>query len=582
MNLSLESRVFEEFLYQVNATDEESTIGNLTYNLTFTNDTQFFWINETTGLINFTVNESYIGIYLLNVTVTDNGYNSSFQGMLANKTNVTQVTLDIKSQNVPPSIDDWWTLPYQNPSNITLNENETIDFTVTISDQNNDSLTCNWSVNGVQNGDESELSSGLCTTGTIGSLATYTPTFQDSGTVTIRLTVFDGNSTDSFETNITVYNVNRPPQLLYLIGNQKWSMNTVNENINLSYHFVDPDNTNSVANDDNIINYILNVTPTHITASINQTSGKVTLTPDSDWYGNTTIKFVANDSEYTANSSIIQLNVTYVEAETVTITTSPGGSSSTTNTVTQTITETEIASLTIEAEPMIEVRMYEEIKTPLKLINTGDVDLSEISITAEDIDKTGEVDLTLKNTRIGNLLVDEEYNTELTIITKNLTQKRYQVKITGDVFDPDFFQSATIYLRTIEINKTSIEEKIRFVKDYFEDNPPCIELMELIVSAERALGDGNIIQAQNLTTLALDNCRDLIRYTSNMTYSRPAFIEANRVPADVVIVSVIMAIAIVVIATAHYVHTSSIKKKEKEEFLRKRAEERKKFHKPRM
>ena len=289
-----------------------------------------------------------------------------------------------------------------------------------------------------------------------------------------------------------------------------------------------------------------------------------------------------NDSEYTANSSIVDLNVTYVETETVTITTSTGGSGSSTTTVTQVITETQIASLTIEAEPMIEVTNFEEIRTPLKFINSGEVDLSEISIRAVDVDNTGEVDLMLKNSRIASLMVGEAYETEMTILTKNLTHQKYQVKVSGDVFDPDFEQSVTIYLRTIPINKTSIEEKIRFVKDLFEDNPPCIELMELIISAQRSLNRGDIIQAENLTQLALDNCRDMMRYTANMTYSRPAFIEANRIPGDVVIISIIMTIAVLLIATAHYIYSARARKREREEFLRRRKEERKKFHRPKM
>ncbi|MBN2101506.1 MAG: cadherin repeat domain-containing protein [Candidatus Aenigmarchaeota archaeon] len=582
LNSSLESRVFEEFLYQVNATDEESGNSSLRYNLTFINGTQFFTINETTGLINFTVNESYLGTYLLNISVMDDGYNSTFQGILENRTNYTQIILDVKSQNVPPQITSVWNNMDQNWQNISLNENESITISMTIEDPNNDSMTCNWTVDGVINGDESEITPGLCTVGLVGVTGIYRPTFQDSGNHTIVFTIYDGNGTDSVTINANITNVNRPPQLVYLIGNQIWPMNTDNENINLSYHFIDPDNINSVTNDDNVMNYSINVTPTHITVSINQTSGRVTLTPDSDWYGNTTTQFVANDSEYIVNSSIIQLNVTYVETETVTITTNIGGTGSSTTTVTQTIIETEIASLTIEAEPMIEVTNNEEVKTPLKFINSGEVDLAEISIRAIDVDNTNEVELRLKSSRISSLLVGEEYDTEMTIITKNLTQQKYQVRITGDVYDPDFEQSATIYLRTVPINKTSIEEKIRFVKDYFEENPACIELMELIVSAERSLGRGDVIQAQNLTQLALDNCRDLIRYTANMTYSRPAFIEANRIPADVVIVSIIMTIAVLIIATAHYIHSARERKRERQEFVKKRSEERHKFHRPKM
>ncbi len=579
LNLTLEARSLEEFYYDVNATDEETSNSSLFYNITFVNGTQFFNITNDTGEINFTVNDSYIGSYLINFTVTDDGYNSSFQGFLTNRTNTTQVVLNVLSANYPPQITEWGLSPYQDPDNVTLQENGSVEIHVSISDLNNDSLTCYWYVDDIQNGDESEITPGACSYGNPGALARYKPTFQDSGNRTIRFVVSDGNATDTFNFTVNVTNLNRPPQLVYLIGKQVWPMNTENENINLSYHFVDPDNTNSVTNDDNIMQYSINITPSHITVTINQTSGQVTLTPDTNWYGETTTRFVANDSEYAINSSIVDLEVQYVETETITVTSSGGSTSTTTNTVT--VTETKIASLTIEAEPMIEVKRFEELKTPLKFINTGEVDLSDISISAIDVDRTGEVELQLKNRNINELLTEESFTTDLRIITKNLTRERYQIKITGDVYDPELEQSTTIHLRTLPINKTIIEEQIRLVKDLFEENPPCMELMELIISAERELGKGNLGKAENLTQLALDNCRDLILYTANMTYSRPGYIEANRIPGNLIIVSVILAVSVVIIATAHYITEERRKKKEREEFLKRRREERIK-HQPKL
>ncbi|NOX72025.1 MAG: cadherin repeat domain-containing protein, partial [Candidatus Micrarchaeota archaeon] len=579
LNLTMTARSLQNFYYDVNATDEEDGNSSLYFNITFINGTQFFDINHTTGEINFTVNDSYIGTYMINFTVTDSGYNSTFQGFLTNRTNTTQVNLTVTSQNVPPQITSWWLFPYQNPDNITLEENESVTILASVTDDNGDSITCTWYVDGVENGDESEISAGGCALGTAGTNARYTPSFQDSGNRTIVLVISDGNATDSINMTINVTNVNRPPVLRYLIGNQTWPMNIDNGNINLSYHFVDPDNENSVSNDDNNLTYSVNVTPSHVTVTIDQNSGKVTLSPENDWHGTDNVLFVVNDSQYTANSSLIGLNVTYVEVQTQTITVSSSGSSSSSTTTTVTVTEPKIASMEVYAAPFIEIKPFEEYKTPLKFVNDGELDLSDIEISVREIGGSEEVEFQLKNKRIDELLVDEQFTTELAIKTLNLTKKEYQVKITGKVTDPEFSESAIIYLRTVPINKTTIDEKIRIVKDMFEENPQCMDLMELIISAEKELGKGNIKKAENLTRLALDNCRDLIRYTSNMTYSRPAYIQANRIPGSIVLVSVIMAIAVVFIATAHYIMTEKKKRNAREEFIKRKKEAERKRHK---
>ncbi len=128
---------------------------------------------------------------------------------------------------------------------------------------------------------------------------------------------------------------------------------------------------------------------------------------------------------------------------------------------------------------------------------------------------------------------------ELTIDAYNLTKDRYEIKIIGKVGSPKFNQSTVIYLENIFENRTKLEERIELVKDLFEENPECLDLTELIVQAERELGKGDIGKARDLTETALQNCRDLIRYSANMTQSVVPGIR-ERVPAIEILIGVIV------------------------------------------
>ncbi len=104
-------------------------------------------------------------------------------------------------------------------------------------------------------------------------------------------------------------------------------------------------------------------------------------------------------------------------------------------------------------------------------------------------------------------------DSNLTIETLDLTKDEYEIKITGSVTNPRFNQSTSIYLRPL-YNRTKLEERIQMTKDLFQDNPECLDLTELIFEAEKELDQDNLGKAKELTETALENCRDIIRYTN--------------------------------------------------------------------
>lgn len=104
------------FYYQINTLDDEdgnSSDGNLTFNLDFINSTSFFNITNHTGIINFTANSSYLGVFNLSVCVIDKGITNVHQNIsLCNQDGspletCTNFSLTITNDNRYPNITIW-------------------------------------------------------------------------------------------------------------------------------------------------------------------------------------------------------------------------------------------------------------------------------------------------------------------------------------------------------------------------------------------------------------------------------------------------------------------------------------------
>lgn len=485
--------------------DEENDIP-FYYNLTFLNCSKInasdtncsvFVINQTTGVMNFTPVYDNIGNYSINVTVRDSGNTTTPH----NSTGWEVINFTIRHVNSPPSIDLW----YSDPTNRSIVENDTINFFVSISDLDGDSLTCRWYKNGVLNRTITSCE------GTGGSLE-YKSSFEDSGlnngTHNFTLIVDDGNVTTWDWRDVNVTNKNRPPYLYFIVQNQTWPMNYPNTNINITYHMRDRDNENNVSDDDNNLTFSFVRSPYNMEVSIDNGTGKVTLTPATDWYGLGYIIFDVNDSEFGLSSNNVSLDVIYVETQTETVVQQTGGGGTT--------TETKIASLTITVLYSPQIKSNSETDVSIIFKNTGEVTLGNIVILAETPEKN-DLSLSLSTDKVKSLEVNKEVTTKLTITTYELTKDSYEIRVTGSVSDPKFNQSTTIYLENLLANRTRIEEELQVVKDLFEENPECLDLTELILEAEKELGERNLERAKELTETALQNCRDLIRYSANMT-----------------------------------------------------------------
>ena len=537
-SITANSTFFENLSADI--TDEENNapfIFNVTFvncSKTNTSDTNcsLFTINQTTGVISFYALEKDMGNYTLNVTARDSGNTTQPY----NATGSRLVTFRLLPLNHAP-VADIMLLFDQNwnwiPSSI-FSENQTVIFSFDASDADSDTLYCTWFRNTTQIGSVSGCQDD--------STWYYTPLFNESGSWTIRLEVSDLRATSYDEKTVTILNTNRPPEQIYPIQNQTWNMNTVDRNIILSYNFRDPDNENGVTNDDNnlTINYtgsqhvavLIDDQMSPVTISPSSWTGKaiVTLTPQSDWYGIDTIVFNVNDSQYVVSSNNITLNISYTETQTQTIVQQTGGGGGAGGAA-----GTKIASLMITVSPMTRITSYNATLANVTFRNSGEVPLNGIYFETY-VKESSEISASLDRSYVSQLGVKDSVNATLKLTTYELKKDEYEIKLTGRVTDPKFNQSATIYIRPV-FNETKLEERIQLARDLFQDNPECIDLMELILQAEKELGKANLETAKDLTETALENCRDIIKYTN--TTARKVTPEVEKLPLNEILIAML-------------------------------------------
>ncbi|MBW2979568.1 S8 family serine peptidase [Candidatus Woesearchaeota archaeon] len=185
-----------------------------------------------------------------------------------------------------------------NPSQaqIIINETDNQTFQIKCSDVDNDTLTIIWFKN----------NESVKTDVSNNSNWTFTSDYLSSGNYAILAVCTDGILNTSTEWNLTVNDIDAPPQFNTSnpIPNQTWKVNTTNSNINLSQHFYDVDG------DD--INWTINSTLSYIenlTITINNDSGIVTITPDTNFLGTRNVIFIALGSGGRSQSNNVTLNV---------------------------------------------------------------------------------------------------------------------------------------------------------------------------------------------------------------------------------------------------------------------------------
>jgi len=133
-----------------------------------------------------------------------------------------QWNVTVNDVNRPPTIDSYTPPADPWPE---VDEGDSLEFTHTSSDPDNDTLTYSWWLDSVNQ--------------TATQNWTYSPGYDDSGTYNVTLVVSDGESTDSQQWNVTVLNINRLPEAsnVTIIP----SLPHTNNNLTATYTYTDAD-----------------------------------------------------------------------------------------------------------------------------------------------------------------------------------------------------------------------------------------------------------------------------------------------------------------------------------------------------
>ncbi|MFO7710242.1 MAG: hypothetical protein R6V53_00590 [Candidatus Woesearchaeota archaeon] len=224
--------------------------------------------NTTIGKFNFTPDQP--GNLTLNFSVTD-GINTTYKKVMYHIINVSK----------PPEITS-----FTPPLNHTILENNTQDFNITVHDPDSDILFYNWTIN----------NNPVATT----QNWSFTPDFCAAGQYNISVNVSDGNLSTALTWNLTVLDNNIPPILNNSIPNITIKKNQVKEILDLKDFFYQVDACNQSMD--------FNHTPiTNMTLLFNDS--RVTAHPATDFVGNLTVAFIANDSLSTTTSNQITIQV---------------------------------------------------------------------------------------------------------------------------------------------------------------------------------------------------------------------------------------------------------------------------------
>ena len=172
----------ETYFYDVNASDID--VKPEWSNLTFYDNSTFFNISPTTGVIEFFVNETYNGTYAINISVTDG---------LAWDWEV--VSFSVVAVNHPPNITSW----YPENHTVRIKEGQSQLFWITKFDLDGTIPSTQWYLNGV-------LLSGETNDSYI-----YYASYTSAGTHNVTVVISDGLLTDYHNWTLIVEDVPTPP-----------------------------------------------------------------------------------------------------------------------------------------------------------------------------------------------------------------------------------------------------------------------------------------------------------------------------------------------------------------------------------
>ncbi|MEA3378510.1 MAG: hypothetical protein U9Q69_02610 [Nanoarchaeota archaeon] len=295
-------------LFNFNITDGDEFILNMSKNtsdadgdsFTFTDNTTLFNINETTGILNFTANDSYVGENWVKINITDS------KGAV----NYFNLNFTIYNVNDTPILD--FILNYS------TNEGQELTFTVTADDED---LAIPGTSEYLRFSDNSSLFNINPVTGVV----CFTPGATSNGTYRINITVNDTSGLmDSQVFVINITDAAFPPVLEYVCDNER----NATEDVPFSciINATDKDAGSYLWFRANYSFFQLN--ESNISTVNDVATTIVNFTPVQDDVGNYSINITVYDNTYEVVSIVIYFNIssvndppnlTYIEPQELTV-----------------------------------------------------------------------------------------------------------------------------------------------------------------------------------------------------------------------------------------------------------------------
>ncbi|MEK6856513.1 MAG: hypothetical protein AABX49_00705, partial [Nanoarchaeota archaeon] len=168
-------------------------------------------------------------------------------------------------------------------------------------------------------------------------------------------------------------------------------------------------------------------------------------------------------------------------------------------------------SFHIIAPPSITIFQGDSIIIPLEIQNLGrEININDITLSVEgdsrlitpSLDKTSIATLKPSSSVITNLIIQAAENVGT-----------FSVTITADASLPRLHDAVKIITNIIGKegpDKNAAQQQLVFAKKLFDGNPQCNELLETLEQAERELEQDNTAEALELTSEAINKCKELV------------------------------------------------------------------------
>jgi hypothetical protein len=519
------------FTLQANATDEEgSALTYAVYNLTVGGN--FLTINSTSGMMNFTLNSTYAGVWVYNVTANDTSNAVGFRVFTLTVYGMPNITSPFDNYlfnwsegnatgpvffNVTYAVNNtpltykiymdkivYHNATYSNYTDLLVNTSLRNESNFTLTSYNN--FSWNYTLNYT---DE--------TYGALKNLTliVYNPNYPElNHSVNWKVNVTHTNQNVTFKSG--AYITDKGPVSAgtgitlnltqYFEDEDYWDLNT-SQNVNFSISTLSS-GTRYIESGSSFNGWILTLNSVVSTTEILKIYAY-------EW-NSTTNQTINNASSNDFQVEFVPPTTTQVE-----VPTSGGGGS-------QTKLKHYSLKLIVPQDVIISDNNFIEI--PFSVQNNGQIDLRGINLSSFvrfNDDFADDVKISLGESYIPELKFGQSENFTMRISANTQRAGRYKATILANVTSPKFSDWGDFFIELRKTNESEAEQILIFTEKLVAENPECIELTELMKEAKKAFELGEYSNSLRLSQEVTTACEEAINSNEQVRYPISGFVKDN-------------------------------------------------------